>query len=108
HAGPVAAQTRRTSEVVDVMHPIRIGGESLGGVRIGLSLAGPARLEAQAQDALRARREAAVGRNLAVLAGLFAGLVALGLVLSQLVARGLVRPIRALAAAARQVERGDF
>src|SRR5690606_25463544 len=95
-------------DTVDVVHPIRIGDERLGGVRIGLSLAGPARQEAQAQDALRNRLDAAVGRHLALLAALFGLLLVLGLVSSQLVQRGLVRPIRRLADAARQVESGNF
>jgi diguanylate cyclase (GGDEF)-like protein len=77
-------------------------------VRIGLSLAGPARQEAQAQDALRNRLDAAVGRHLALLAALFGLLLVLGLVSSQLVQRGLVRPIRRLADAAHQVESGNF
>src|SRR5690606_12861661 len=104
-AGP---HVQWTGDTVDVVHPIRIGEERLGGVRIGLSLAGPARLEALAQEAMRVRREAAVGRHLAILAGLFAALVVLGLLLSQVVARGLVRPIQRLAEAAREVEGGNF
>ena len=104
-AGP---HVQWTADTVDVVHPIRIGDERLGGVRIGLSLAGPARLEAQAQAALHQRRDAAVDRHLAILAGLFATLVALGLLLSHVVARGLVGPIRRLAEAAREVEGGNF
>ena len=100
--------TQWVGGTVDVVHPIRVGDQRLGGVRIGLSLAGPARLEAQAQQALRERMDAAVERHLAMLAILFALLLVLGLVASHLVQRSLVRPIRDLAEAARQVEAGDF
>ena len=103
-----APHTQWIGDTVDVVHPIRIGEERLGGVRVGLSLAGPARLEAQAQAALSERLTAAAARHRTMLAGLFAVLVAIGLVASHLVQRGLVRPVRDLAAAAQQVESGNF
>ena len=110
-AAAVAAETvhvQQSEATVDVALPIRIGRERIGGVRVGLSLAGPARLQAEASDALAARVEAATRRSLGLLAGLLGGLLLIGALLSLLVSRGLVRPIRRLADAARQVEAGNY
>ena len=60
--------TQWSDRVVDVAHPIRIGDEKLGGVRVGLSLAGPAQLENNAQQALTERAELASGRSMSLLA----------------------------------------
>jgi diguanylate cyclase (GGDEF)-like protein len=103
-----ALHTQWSDALVDVALPIRIGDERLGGVRVGLSLAGPARAEQQAQDALMQRADQASSRSLRVLAGLFIGLFVVGLALAILVSRGLVRPIRRLAQAAHEVEAGNY
>jgi diguanylate cyclase (GGDEF)-like protein len=103
-----ALHTQVSDTRVDVSHPIFIGDEKLGGVRVGLSLAGTRKLEAQAQALLMARAREASDRNLGVLAILFGTLFAMGLVMAWLVSRGLVRPIRRLAHAAQQLERGDY
>ncbi len=100
--------TQWSESVVDVAQPIRIGNDTLGGVRVGFSLAGPAQLEASAQEAMRQRAELASERSLRTLALLFGTLFALGLAIAWLVSRHLVRPIRRLALAAQQVESGDF
>jgi diguanylate cyclase (GGDEF)-like protein len=107
----VAAESLHTQwsdSVVDVAHPIRLGDEKLGGVRVGLSLAAPAKLEDAAQVALMERAEQASERSLRTLALLFGSLMLLGLAIAWVVSRGLVRPIRRLAQAAREVESGNY
>jgi diguanylate cyclase (GGDEF)-like protein len=99
---------QQSAERVDVALPIHIGRERIGGIRIGLSLSGPAQMEAAASEALRGRVERAVERSLMLLAVLLGGLLLIGVLLSVLVSRGLVRPIRHLADAARQIESGDY
>ncbi len=100
--------TQSSDSVVDVSYPIRLGDEKLGGVRVGLSLAGPAKLEEAAQAAMRQRAEQASGRSLRTVALLFASLFLLGLGISWQVSRRLVRPIRRLAQAAHEVETGNY
>jgi diguanylate cyclase (GGDEF)-like protein len=110
-AGAVLAEalhTQRSSDRVDVTVPIRIGRDRIGGVRVGLSLEGPARVALQASDALQQRVDRTAERSLVMLAGLLGGLLMLGAVLSLLISRGLVQPIRRLADAARQVGAGDY
>ena len=102
------AHAQWSEQVVDVSHPIQIGDERLGGVRIGLSLAGPMRIEAEAVAALERRARQASERSLLLLAVLFTLLVAVGLILTHLVSRALVRPIRDLASAARAMEAGQY
>jgi diguanylate cyclase (GGDEF)-like protein len=102
------AHTQWSEQVVDVAHPIQIGGERLGGVRVGLSLAEPMRLEAEARSALARRSETASQRSLMLLAGLFTVLIAFGVMLNQVISRGLVQPIRRLAEAARAMEAGHY
>jgi diguanylate cyclase (GGDEF)-like protein len=100
--------TQWSDSVVDVAHPITLGDEKLGGVRVGLSLAAPAQLEAAAQAALMARAEQASDRSLGTLGALFTALFALGLGIAWVVSQRLVKPIRRLAAAAREVETGNY
>ena len=100
--------TQWSDSVVDVAHPIQLGDEKLGGVRVGLSLAGPAQLEDAAQAAMRARAEQASERSLGILAMLFGALFVLGLLIAWAVSRHLVRPIRHLAQSAQQVEAGNY
>lgn len=100
--------TQWSSDVVDVTHPIQIGGERLGGVRIGLSLSEPLRIEAEARSALMRRSDSASQRSLLLLAGLFTLLIGLGVAVNLLISRGLVRPIRRLAEAARAMESGQY
>jgi diguanylate cyclase (GGDEF)-like protein len=103
-----ALHTQWSDSVVDVTHPIHLGDEKLGGVRVGLSLAGPAKLEQEAQDALMQRAELASDRSLRTLAALFAGLLLVGFGIAWGVSRSLVRPIRRLAQAAHEVEAGNY
>ena len=100
--------TRLSGQVLDVSSPVMIGDQRLGGVRIGYSLAGMARAEAQSMEGLRARFEEVGRRNLAWLLLLCAALSVIALASATLVQRLLVRPIRLLGDAARAIEAGDF
>ncbi len=100
--------TRAAGQALDVSSPIMIGDQRLGGVRIGYSLAGVAHAEQQAMSGLRDRIDEVGRRNLAWLLLLCAALAVIGLAAALLVQRMLVRPIRVLAEAARQIELGNF
>ena len=100
--------TQWTDRVLDVSAPISVGEQRLGGVRIGFSLR-----SAQADEALAAERMSQrlgeIGkRHLRWILVLLLTLVALGVLVSLVLQRALVRPIRQLAGAAREIEAGNF
>lgn len=110
-AGAIAAQALRvqwSAETMDVTQPIFIGDERIGGVRVGFSLAVVGEQQARADALLRQGLAAIAQRNLYWLAALLAALAALGAAVLVLVSRGLVRPIRRLAEAARAIEIGRY
>jgi diguanylate cyclase (GGDEF)-like protein len=94
--------------ILDVSTPIRIGDQRLGGVRIGYSLDSIAADENRAMAAMRLRLSEIGRRHVGWIVLLMASLVALGILLSLLLQRTLVRPIRQLADAAREIETGNF
>ena len=100
--------TRARGNVLDVSSPILIGDQRLGGVRIGYSLAGMLRAEAQATAGLRERIDVVGQRALHWLLLLSAALGVVSLAAAALVQRMLVRPIRLLGDAALQIEAGNF
>ena len=100
--------TRQTSELLDVSYPIAIGEERLGGVRIGYSLATAVRSEGRALDGLRAGFDDVNRRSLNWLLLLCCGFGAVALFGAAVLQRMLVKPIRMLGDAARQIEAGDF
>lgn len=97
-----------TDQRVDVSRTLMLGSVPLGGVRIGLSRAAAdqavAREQAALEAELRQRFEAWIGWLVAAFGLLFVGAGGA----AWLVARGLVRPIQALAAAADRLEHGRF
>ena len=95
-------------QLLDVSRPVMIGDERLGGVRIGYSLAGMARDEAQAMDALRGRIDEVGRRSLLWLLLLCAALAVIAVAAAAIVQRLLVQPIQVLGDAARQIEAGNF
>jgi len=99
---------QQSAERVEATMPIRIGRERIGGVRIGLSLAAPTLLGQRVAERVQARVDSASRRSLVYLGGLLGGLLLIGALLSLLISRGLVQPIRRLADAAAQVEAGDY
>lgn len=97
-----------SGERVDASTPIMIGDLRLGGVRVGMSLARTEGAVALESASARDRFRSAFAGPAHVL-GLGFLVLALWVALaSWLVARGLVRPIRNLAAQAREIERGRF
>ncbi|HOU66412.1 MAG TPA: diguanylate cyclase, partial [Thermomonas sp.] len=95
-------------QLLDVSRPVMIGDERLGGVRIGYSLVGMARDEAEAMDALRGRIDDVGRRSLLWLLLLSAALAVIAIVAAAVVQRLLVQPIQVLGDAARQIESGNF
>lgn len=98
----VSAQVREYSA------PIMLGNRRLGDVRVGMALQQVRALQAQASDGLARRLERVGARELGWLLLMLGLLVAIGVAMIVYVQRTLVAPIRALAAAARQIEAGDY
>ncbi|QKK01374.1 MAG: EAL domain-containing protein [Pseudomonadota bacterium] len=116
-AGPVIAAIGQAADQpkvlwnadrLDLSRTLMLGSVPLGGVRIGLSRATAdqtvAREQAELTDRLRARFESQMHWLLIAFSLLVLGAAAA----AWLIARGLLRPIRALAAAADRIERGQF
>jgi len=97
-----------TNKVLDVSAPIRIGGQRIGGVRIGYSLDSVIADENRATAAMRGRMEDIGYQHALWVLLMMLVLVAIGVVVSLVVQRSLVRPIRQLANAAREIEAGNF
>ncbi|AZR23116.1 putative bifunctional diguanylate cyclase/phosphodiesterase [Xanthomonas vasicola] len=95
-------------EVLDVMVPIKIGDQRIGGVRVGMSRERVRKIESGANLTLVQNLNAIGKRDLGWLLVLLASLVGLGVLLAIYVQRTLVAPVRLLAAAAKQIERGDY
>ena len=107
----VAAESVRgqaEGDIFDVAAPIRIGDQRLGGVRVGYSLAVVRQDEEIATGNLRAALEEIAGRHRAWIAAMLSLLVVLVATMALLAHRTLVRPVRRLAEAAREIEAGNF
>lgn len=99
---------QQEGDVFDVSAPVRIGDERLGGVRIGYSLKSVRRYEDQASAQL-ADHLAEIGWRYLIAAVILMLLaLALGIVISIVMQHSLIRPIRRLAQAAREVEAGNL
>ena len=95
-------------DVMDVSSPIRIGDQRLGGVRVGYSLA-KLRTEQAHVDAQITKRLRALGyRHFAWIGLLLLSLVSLAAFVAIVLQRALIRPIRQLSDAAREIEAGNF
>lgn len=109
--GARSAQTSHsqwTDAVLDVATPVRIGGERIGGVRVGLSRERAYGRESAVLKPVDDRLRTDSYRELSwTLLGLICLLVVAGLSMVML-QRRIVRPIRALAQAAEQIERGQY
>ena len=111
--GPAAASApgplvQYSDTLIDVARPMLLGAGKLGGVRIGLSRAAAAARVRGSQEQLARNVAGLTTERLRSLALPVAGLVALALFGLLMVSRRLVRPVRALAAKARAMERGDY
>lgn len=103
-----AVHSQQNDEVLDIAAPILLGNEKLGGLRIGYSLTALKADETAAVTELNRRMDELGRRNVSWALFMLLLLAALVVGLAVLVQRGLVRPIRQLAAAARQIESGNF
>lgn len=107
----LSAQSMRsqwTPEILDVATPIRIGGERIGGVRVGLSRERAIARESEVLAPVEQLLSEDSRRHLAwILAGLLLllGIASAAMVLLQ---RRVVTPIRNLADAAAQIEQGRY
>ncbi|MGB0133398.1 diguanylate cyclase domain-containing protein [Dokdonella sp.] len=99
---------QRDSDVVDVSSPILLGDERLGGVRIGYSLASVQRYEVEATRALEERLNSISRRYFLGVTGLIGLAILLGIIVSVIMQRVLIRPIRRLADAALEIEAGNL
>lgn len=103
-----ALQVLSNDEVMDVSTPIRIGDQRLGGVRVGYSL-GKIRAEEAHVNREIAERLGELGqRHLSWIGLLLLLLVSVAVLVAILLQRTLVRPIRQLSDAAREIEAGNF
>lgn len=99
---------QRSGNVLDVSSPILLGGEKLGGVRIGYTLGSVQRYEADASNELSGRL-GEISRRYVLGVGALLGLaLVLGIGISLVMQRVLIRPIRRLAHAAREIEAGNL
>jgi len=97
-----------TSKLLDVSAPVRIGDQRIGGVRIGYSLASVVADEARATAAMQDRMDRISRHHALWVLLMLVVLLAIGVLVSLVVQRALVRPIRQLANAAREIEAGNF
>ncbi|GAB2621140.1 putative bifunctional diguanylate cyclase/phosphodiesterase [Novilysobacter erysipheiresistens] len=103
-----ALHTQLNASTMDVSAPILVGGERIGGVRVGYDLAAVHGFREAALADLNARLSELGRRNLLWVGLLAGGLLVLGGGVLWLVQRRLVRPIRQLADSARAIEAGHF
>ncbi len=103
-----APHVQVSDEVLDVAVPLYIDEVRLGGLRMGYSLASVNADEQRAATSMGARLTVIGQRHAGWIAALMAGLVLLAIGLGVLVQRTLVRPVRQLADAAREIEGGNF
>lgn len=109
--GAVAAGAllvQQSPAVLEVDLPILIGGRRIGGLRVGMSLAQVQAQEAEARRTLEMRMRQTERRQLGWVLLLMAALIAFACAMGLYVQRTLVRPIRWLGNAARQIEKGDY
>jgi diguanylate cyclase (GGDEF)-like protein len=100
--------TQWSDRVMDVSEPIALGGQRLGGVRIGYSLAEIRADEQLAADTLQSRLAQSGRRHLGWFGLLLGALAAVCVGVVWYGQRTLVRPIRELADAARAISAGDY
>ncbi|WP_132999608.1 putative bifunctional diguanylate cyclase/phosphodiesterase [Luteimonas arsenica] len=103
-----APHVQVSDAVLDVAVPLYIGEVRLGGLRMGYSLASVTDDERRAAASMGGRLEVIGQRHAGWIVALMAGLVLLAVGLGVLVQRALVRPVRQLADAAREIEAGNF
>lgn len=95
-------------DVMDVSSPIRIGDQRLGGIRVGYSLAKLRTEQAHVDEQITKRLRALGQRHFAWIGLLLLSLISLAVFVAIVLQRALIRPIRQLSDAAREIEAGNF
>lgn len=107
-ANAATLQSFSADDQVEVVMPMYIGEQRIGGVRVGISLASSREFELAASSDLKQRLALQREQGFRRLAMLFFALALAAALLMLVVSRGLVNPIRRLAVAAQQVAAGDY
>lgn len=94
--------------VIDAAVPVTLGGERIGGVRVGISRQVPSLFEKQVLASIQTGMERWRDRMQSLIGMLLLGLMVSILLVALLISRGLVRPVQRLALAARQMEQGNY
>jgi len=97
-----------SDKLLDVASPIRIGGQRIGGVRVGLSRDAATRRESEMLVPLGERLQAASNEHLGWILTLLAALGMIALAAMWLLQRRVVQPIQGLAEAASRIEQGRY
>jgi len=97
-----------SDKLLDVASPIRIGGQRIGGVRVGLSRDAATRRESEMLAPLGERLQAASNEHLGWILTLLAALGMIALAAMWLLQRRVVQPIQGLAEAASRIEQGRY
>jgi diguanylate cyclase (GGDEF)-like protein len=101
-------QVLSTDEVMDVSTPINLGDQRLGGIRVGYSLGKIRAEEGHVNREMSDRLREIGNRHLTWIGLLLLMLVSLAVLVGIVLQRALVRPIRQLSDAAREIEAGNF
>ena len=96
------------AQTIDAAVPITLGGERIGGVRVGISRDAPSLFERQVIGSIQDGMDRWRARMRSLIGVLLLALMLPILLAALLISRGLVRPVRRLAHAARQMEQGDY
>ena len=99
---------QQTDDVLEVSAPLRLGQERIGGLRVGYSLAGLRAAEASSSKRLGERLSEINSRHVAFMGGILGLLLLLAVAAGLMVQRLLIAPIRSLALAAQDIERGNY
>ena len=99
---------QQTEGVLEVSSPIRIGQQRLGGLRVGYSLDELRAAEAASSKRLGERLRDINRRHVAFVGAILGALLLLATIASVIVQRVLIAPIRSLALAAQDIERGNY
>ena len=99
---------QQTDDVLEVSAPLRLGQERIGGLRVGYSLAGLRAAEASSSKRLGERLSEINSRHVAFMGGILGLLLLLAVAVGLMVQRLLIAPIRSLALAAQDIERGNY
>ncbi|HET7127139.1 MAG TPA: diguanylate cyclase, partial [Lysobacter sp.] len=99
---------QQTDDVLEVSAPLRLGQQRIGGLRIGYSLERIRAAERASALRLGDRLREINSRHVAFMAGILGLLLLLAVAAGIMVQRVLIAPIRSLAFAAQDIERGNY